>query len=295
MNLSHDRDERAARIALTEAAAPQDLPIPPGTSAAELVAAMADLAGSGVQLSKLFTRVLDYDGHRALDEGWKAGARYIIPTDAEWPQALAGLGNHTLLGLWVRGDARLDDATKKAIAMAGSMAASDYGRYAAMHLSGELAQLGYNVIAAASGPGSSIGEAALHGCGASGGNPIGILSGGITGRATPPVQRMRGSILDDGGLLVSSYGPGTLTSLSKTVQRTNLMAALSQAVTLVEGHGPKWEVAARAAERLDRPLLAVPGPITSLLSDLPNELIRQGRARAVLSATNIAARAATRP
>ncbi|MFF4408545.1 DNA-processing protein DprA [Streptomyces sp. NPDC001407] len=295
MDLSHDRDERAARIALTEAAAPQSLQFPPGTSAAELVAVMADLAGSGTQRSKLFTRVLGYDGYRALDEGWKAGARYVIPTDAEWPQALAGLGGQAPLGLWVRGDARLSDATKKAVAMAGSMAASDYGRYAATRLSEELAHLGYSVIAAAAAPGGGIGAAALRGCAAGGGTPVGILSGGITGRATPPVQRMLDSILGNGGLLVSGYGPGTPASLSKDVQRTTLMAALSQAVTIVEGDSLKWEVAARAAERFDRALLAVPGPITSCLSDLPNELIRQGRARAVTSATNIAARAATRP
>ncbi|MFC4512161.1 DNA-processing protein DprA [Streptomyces ehimensis] len=295
MNLSHDRDERAARIALTEAAAPQSLRFPPGTSAAELVAAMADLAGSGTQRSRLFTSVLGYDGHRALDEGWKAGARYVIPTDAEWPQALAGLGGQAPLGLWVRGDARLADATEKAVAMAGSMAASDYGRYAATHLSEGLAQLGYTVIAAAAAPGSGIGAATLRGCAAGSGTPVGVLSSGITGRATPPVQRMLDSILSNGGLLVSSYGPGTPTGLAKNVQRTSAMAALSRAVTLLEGHSLKWEVAARAAERFDRALLAVPGPITSQLSDLPNELIRQGRARAVTSATNIAARAATRP
>ncbi|MEU1307754.1 DNA-processing protein DprA [Streptomyces cinnamoneus] len=295
MNSSHDRDERAARIALTEAAALQGLRFPPGTSAAELVATMADLAGSGAQRSKLFTRVLAYDGYRALDEGWTAGARYIIPTDAEWPQALTDLGRHAPLGLWVQGEARLADATEKAVTMAGTMAASDYGKYIATHMSRGLAHFGYSVIAGASTPGSSIGAAALRGCAAGGGTPIGILSGGITGRATPPVQRMRDSVLSSGGLLVSRHGPGTPTSLSKSAQCTNLMVALSQAVTLVEGHSLKWEVAARAAERFGRPLLAVPGPITSHLSEMPNELIRQGRARAVTSATNIAARAATRP
>jgi DNA processing protein len=283
------RAERIARLTLTETLHPKYISrITPAVPATFTLKVIAASAGEG-PLPKHLARVLAYNGERTLAEGEEAGARYVIPSDPEWPQALSGLGDQGPLGLWVIGTPSLAKAVKKSIAIVGSMAASDYGRHCAAYLADGLAAVGYNTVAA-SGVGSGIGPSALTGCAARNGTPVGVLSGGITGPTSQEVARRRRSLLHSGGLLVSKYGPRSRTSLTRVVERESLIAGLSRAVTLVEGVSAKYELAGRAAERMDRPLLAVPGPITSGLSDLPNELIRQGRAKAVSSATNIIAR-----
>ncbi|MHA7956260.1 DNA-processing protein DprA [Streptomyces sp. L500] len=290
MNDTQDmRAERIARLTLAETLQSKYIaqltPAVPAALTLKAIEASADER----PLPKHLAKVLAYDGQRALAEGEEAGARYVIPTDPEWPQALNGLGDQGPLGLWVIGAPSLAKTVKKSIAIVGSMAASDYGRHCAAYLADGLASFGYNTVAAA-GVGSGIGPSALAGCAARNGTPVGVLSGGITGPATQEITRTRHSIIHAGGLLVSKHGPRYRTSLSTVVERESLIAGLSRAVTLVEGVSAKYELAGRTAERMDRPLLAVPGPITSGLSDLPNELIRQGRAKAVTSATNIIAR-----
>lgn len=290
MNDTQDmRAERIARLTLAETLHPKYLarltPAAPATFTLKVIETSAEER----PLPEHLARVLAYDGRRTLAEGEEAGARYVIPSDPEWPQALNGLGDHGPLGLWVIGTPSLAEAVEKSVAIVGTMAASEYGRHCAAYLADGLATFGYNTVAAA-GVSSGIGPAALTGCAARNGIPVEVLAGGITGPAPREVARRRRSLIHSEGLLVSKYGPHSRLSRSRIAERESLIAGLSSAVTLVEGISAKYELAGRAAERMDRPLLAVPGPITSGLSDLPNELIRQGRAKAVTSATNIIAR-----
>ncbi|MEV4741631.1 DNA-processing protein DprA [Streptomyces sp. NPDC049555] len=284
-----DRTERAARIALTEAMTNHGITLTPYAKATDVLALAPELIRQDTPLSKGLAGALAYDGERALTEGEDSGARYLIPTDPEWPAALRATGPLAPLGLWVKGTPCLTESASEAVAMVGPAAASDYGTHCASYLADGLATFGHNTVAAAIGP-NGVGAAALTACSMRNGLPIGVLAGGYPEQAPAATLRFFDSILNDGGLLVSLHRPGAPTSRTRMVKREALIGALAQAVTVVEGASGKWETAARVAEHLGRPLLAIPGPITSSLSDLPNKLIAERRAQAVRASVNIIAR-----
>ncbi|MFI0912536.1 DNA-processing protein DprA [Streptomyces abikoensis] len=287
------RAERAARIALTEAMGDHRLSVAPGGRATDVLEIAPTLIREGAPGAEELRRAMDYKGERALAEGEETGARYIIPTDPEWPATLRAAGLLAPLGLWIKGTPSLAEATEHAIALVGPGRGTDYGRHCAAYLARSLAVFGHNTIAASIGVGG-IGDRALAVCAANRDRtPIGVTAGGFPIGDTE-ASRRHGNLLEKGGLLVSMYRPGSLPDKPRRLDRERLIGCLGQAVTVIEGKGRKWETAALIAELTGRPLLAVPGPIISDLSSLPNILIRDGRARAVHSASGVIARTYTR-
>ncbi len=101
---------------------------------------------------------LEEHARRDLDRLDELGARLITRDDAEWPWQLARLDRATQSGpfaLYLRGPARLDTLTTRAITVTGSRAATGYGRTVTDRIAAELTTLGWNVLA-----GSAYGVAA---------------------------------------------------------------------------------------------------------------------------------------
>ncbi|MFC6088610.1 DNA-processing protein DprA [Saccharothrix lopnurensis] len=94
-----------------------------------------------------------------LDLVTEAGGRLLIPEDEEWPKwpfnALAIAAANGLrcglepLALWVRGSHDLAALTRRAVAVVGSRAASDYGRHVAGEFGFGLAGAGVTVVSGA--------------------------------------------------------------------------------------------------------------------------------------------------
>lgn len=84
-------------------------------------------------------------------------------------------------------------------------------------------------------------------------------------------------IAEAGGLLVSEYTPETVTNRSQFVARNRIVAALSAGVVVIEaGRRSGTLNTAGWANKLGRPLMAVPGPVTSALSTGCHQLIKNG-------------------
>ena len=93
-------------------------------------------------------------------------------------------------------------------------------------------------------------------------------------RSKEPLYRR---ILASGGAVISEQPSGTEIYPAHFPARNRIMAALAGFVVIVEGaHRSGTQHTVKQAARLGREVLAVPGPVNSSLSELPNELLSEG-------------------
>jgi DNA processing protein len=209
-----------------------------------------------------------------------AGARLITPGHPEWPtelfDACAACGDPALappIALWVRGPARLAECCARAVAVVGSRAATRYGTHLAGDFGAGLGLCGYTVVGAAS---QGIDSAALQGALAVAGTAIAVRPSGIDQPFPQPLALLADAVAAS-GLVVSEYPPGVPPSRTRLIARNRLLAELSVATVVVEaGTGSSALRVADAAARLRRPVMAVPGPVTSRMSAGCHDLIRDG-------------------
>jgi DNA processing protein len=249
--------------------------------AAERIRAGADLGrhvGSEVSGRRDVDRAeADLDAVRAL------GGRLLVPEDDEWPTAaMAAFSQHpghpdwvAPLGLWVRGPgslATVGDAAHRSVAVVGSRAATGYGQWVAREWSAELADKGLAVV---SGAAFGIDGAAHRGCLAVDGSTVAVLACGVE-RAYPAAHGRLLATIAAQGLVVSEYPVGAVPARHRFLVRNRLIAALAGGTLVVEA-GVRSGAARTAlvARELGRPVMAVPGPVTSALSVGSHHLARE--------------------
>ncbi len=170
----------------------------------------------------------------------------------------------------------LDAAPQRAITIVGSRRAGGYGRVVACELGGAAADAGLLVV---SGMALGCDSAAHEGALDAGGITLAVLGGGADVVAPPSKGYLYRRILQQGGAVVSEYPPGTPPTPQSFPERNRIMAALACLTVVVEGsHRSGTQITARQALDLGRSVGAVPGPVTSGLAELPNELIKLGAA-----------------
>lgn len=223
------------------------------------------------------------------------GGRLLVPEDPEWPAtAMAGFAARpphpewvAPLGLWVRGPvsaAGLAGREERSVAVVGSRAASGYGSWVARDWSASFADAGLAVV---SGAALGIDGEAHRGCLAAGGVTVAVLACGID-RAYPAAHGRLLEAIGERGLIVSEYPVGAVPARHRFLVRNRLIAALGTGTLLVES--ARRSGAARtalAAKELGRPVLVVPGPVTSALSVGNHVLARDGYSTVVGSAAHV--------
>ena len=216
------------------------------------------------------------------------GGRLVIPEDDEWPRwPFVALGNARRgepLALWVRGPLDLAEMVEKAVAVVGSRAASGYGEHVAAEFAYGLADVGVTVV---SGAAYGIDGAAHRGALGAGGVTIAVLACGVDFAYPAGHQGLLGKIARE-GLIVSEYPPGVTPARHRFLTRNRLIAALGGGTVVVEAgrrSGAKNTAAITLA--LGRPLMVVPGPVTSASSVGCHELLRDGQAVSVCSVAEI--------
>lgn len=188
------------------------------------------------------------------------------------------------IGLYVRGD--LHSARSPTVAVVGSRKATPYGRTATNMLVRPLAARGLTII---SGLAYGVDAEAHRATIAVHGRTIAVLGSGADDDSLYPRAHrgLAGDIVAAGGAVVSEFPPGTGARAEFFPQRNRIIAGLSKAVVIVEAAaGSGALITARLALAENREVFAVPGPITSPLSEGTNRLLREGAAPA-LSADDI--------
>ncbi|APE24177.1 MULTISPECIES: DNA-processing protein DprA [Streptomyces] len=211
------------------------------------------------------------------------GGRFVIPGDTEWPRQLDDLGDARPLGLWVRGPADLRTWALRSVALVGARACTPYGAHTAADLATGLARQGWVVV---SGAAYGIDGAAHRGALAAGGATVAVLACGVD----TPYPRGHDQLIRrvaEQGLVVGELPPESHPTPSRFILRNRVIAALTRGTVVIEAqHRSGSLVTARAAARLGRHTMGVPGPVTSALSAGVHELLR-GDATLVTDADEI--------
>jgi DNA processing protein len=110
-----------------------------------------------------------------------------------------------------------------------------------------------------------------------GGKTVAVLGCGIDCCSPREHTGLYAEIITSGGAVVSEYPLGMAPTRGSFPSRNRIIAGLSQAVILTEGAADSGALyTANEAFANDRPVFAVPGPVTSSLSAAPFALINRG-------------------
>lgn len=159
------------------------------------------------------------------------------------------------------------------VTVVGSRDATPYGLEVAHDLGRGLAAAGVTVVSGlALGIDGAVHRGALGGSGPA----IAVLACGPE-RAYPRRHHDLHRRLCEQGLVISELPPGTGIFRWSFPARNRVMAALSRLTIVVEAaEGSGTLITTDFAEQLDRPIAAVPGPVTSRLAAGGNQLLRDG-------------------
>jgi DNA processing protein len=281
--------ERRARVALSFLATPGDLALGAALrylSAAEVLAAVT---GTDSKTERALVRQPEGRALAAGIERWRArlglrpsvakmadwqgsGLRLICPGDTEWPSQLDDLGDARPLLLWARGAANVRYACLTSVAVVGSRAATAYGNHVALEMAASLTEQGVTVI---SGGAFGIDSSAHRGALAQDGPTVAVLAGGLSFGYPLSHAGLFTSIASE-GVLVSECPPDQAPTRPGFLIRNRLIAALGRGTVVVEAALRSGALnTARHARELLRPVMAVPGPVTSEQSAGCHELIRE--------------------
>ena len=160
------------------------------------------------------------------------------------------------------------------VAIVGSRRPSPYGEAVAEQLGTDLARARVIVV---SGLALGIDAAAHRGALNGGGITIAVMGTGVDVVYPAAHSRLAEEILAAGGALVSQFPDGTIPRRQNFPARNWTMAALSDAVVVVEaGEGSGALITAEAALHLHKEVMAVPGSVFSALSVGTHGLLRDG-------------------
>ena len=208
----------------------------------------------------------------------------VCPGDPGWPPSLDDLGAARPYALWVRGPADLRSCCGQSAAIAGARAATSYGTHLSTEIATGLARREWTVV---SGGAYGIDASAHQATVAADGVTIAVLACGpdVT---YPREHRALFSAIAARGALVSESPPGTPPGRQRFLLRNRLIAALSRGTVVIEAAARSGTMAtARYASELGRPLMAVPGPVTSVTSGGCHVLIRDRDATCVTGPADV--------
>lgn len=282
--------ERLARAALSAAIEPGDGRT---SSLLQQIGPLRTLEHSRVPKpdSRLAERLDAVDPAVVLEEAERVGIRFVVPGDPEWPSDLDDLDDAigddgvggTPPGVWVRGPVRLGDLAG-AVAVVGSRAASVYGVETTRHLCAQLARAAVPVV---SGGALGIDVAAHDATLGARGVTVAVLACGLD-RVYPTQNTPILRHLAAEHALVSEQPPGSGPTRPRFLARNRLIAALTRGTVLVEAAVRSGALNTLGwAERLQRQVMCVPGPVTSVTSAGAHVWLRDGRATLVTSGADV--------
>ncbi|MDP2909850.1 MAG: DNA-processing protein DprA [bacterium] len=201
----------------------------------------------------------------------------------KYPKILRGIGKEAPKQLYYKGDISLLQAD--CLAVVGSRRITTYGKQIVEKMVSQIASAGVVVVSGFMyGVDAMAHKAAVE----AGGRTIAVMPCGIE-RVHPEYQiKLYNDILESGGLVISEYEGNMQPALFTYPARNRIVAGLSKAVLVVEAAEKSGSlITAGLAEKFKRKLLAVPGPVNSIVSKGTNDLIKNRKAEMVLDADGI--------
>ncbi len=293
--------ERRARVSLSFLATPGDLLLGAALRYLRAAEVLAAVTGTDSQGELALIRQPEGRALATAIERWRArlgllpsvaklaqwqgsGLRLICPGDTEWPSQLDDLGDARPLLLWARGVADVRFACLNSVSVVGARAATAYGNHVALEMAAALGDHGLTVI---SGGAFGIDSSAHRGALTSRSPTVAVLAGGL-GFGYPRGHEGLFTEIAAQGAVVSECPPEQAPTRPGFLVRNRLIAALGRGTVVVEAALRSGALnTARHARELCRPVMAVPGPVTSEQSGGCHELIREYGAMCVTGARDV--------
>lgn len=198
------------------------------------------------------------------------GARIVSWGSPEYPEQLRHIHDPPPV-LYVLGASPPDPTS--AIAIVGARRCTELGRELAREIGRVLALAGVTVV---SGAARGVDAAAHQGALDAGGRTLAVMGCGID-VVYPPGSRALIERIRKSGTIVSEHAPGTPPFQHNFPARNRIVAGLCRGSVVVEGaKGSGSMITAEHAMEFGRDVYAVPGSVTSPLSAVPLQLIRDG-------------------
>jgi DNA processing protein len=235
----------------------------------KIVSSLAYLKISNIE--QIRNNLLRANFESLYTEIYSAGAEFITSEDPDWPVPCQDLSTPPI-GLIIKGDRNLLTQLNKSISIVGSRRPSTYGLKVASQLASDACKEQIVVISGgAYGIDTAAHEATLN----NGGKTIAVLAGGVN-NLYPSENLAMFRQISQTGLLISEFMPSIKTLPTRFLNRNRLIASLSMATVVVEAEFVSGSIrTARDAAEIFRPVFAIPGPISSKLSDGCHRLIAE--------------------
>jgi DNA processing protein len=240
-----------------------------GLGDGDLVASIA-----GDQEPAVRRELARFDADRARQRAVSAGLELICRCDQEYPGRLRALDGPPAVLHIAGGLGRfLDLVAEEPVAIVGARRASPYGVEVARSLGRGLGCCGVAVLS-----GMALGiDSAAHGGALYAGGPTVAVLPGCADRPYPAAKRALHAQIISSGAAVSELPPGADVWRWTFPARNRIIAALAAMTIVVEaGERSGALLTAGYARSLGRPVGAVPGRVTSPLSNGPNGLLAAG-------------------
>lgn len=196
---------------------------------------------------------------------------FLTPEDLDWPSGLNDLLSPPI-GLVIKGDRSTLKNLDKSISIVGSRKPTSYGYQIAKSLAMQAVKQELIVV---SGGAYGIDTASHIGALAGDGKTICILAGGLNNLYPLENSKLFNKITIS-GLLISEVMPNVSSKPYRFLIRNRLIAALSKATVVVEAEFISGSIrTARDAAEIFRPVFAIPGEVTSTLSEGCHRLIAE--------------------
>jgi DNA processing protein len=230
-----------------------------------------------IKFERTIRSVREAHAPQLLESIAAAGAKFIIPEEEIWPTLLNDLSTPPI-GLIVKGC--IQALHMPSLSIVGTRNPTNYGVRIAADFAAGFVDREWAIV---SGGAYGIDAAAHRGALVAEGVTIAVLAAGVDMNYPAGHARLFAEIIESGAL-VSEVLPGTRALPSRFLTRNRLIAALSKATLVVEAAFRSGSLrTARDACELLRPVMAIPGPITSPTSEGCHRLIGERAAEIVTS------------
>lgn len=225
----------------------------------------------------IITSIRSAEVGQILFEIEKTGAQFLTPEHEHWPIGVNQLVNPPI-GLIVKGDSTC--LITDSLAIVGSRKPTNYGANVASDFARAFSDLGWTII---SGGAYGIDSYAHRTTLQANGRSIAVLATGIE-VAYPKSNQKLFDEMRVNGALISELMPYESAMPSRFLVRNRLIASIAKATLVVEAAYKSGSLrTAHDAAELLRPVMAIPGPVNSAMSQGCHRLISERAAELITS------------
>jgi DNA processing protein len=199
--------------------------------------------------------------------------KVVHQEDKSFPENLINISDPPIC-IYIKGNYDSFDFEGKIASVVGTRLPTSYGQKITKDIVYTLVGAGYSIV---SGLALGIDSISHSACIESGGETIAVLGCGVDIVYPYSNKTLYHSILQNNGLIISEFPPGMTVLKGLFVARNRLISALSTSVIVIEGSNTSGSlITAKYAAEQGKEVFALPGPISSTMSQAPNLLIKEG-------------------